>query len=196
MNNFASWFGVGIKGGGSIGLGGFETMEGYISNLGMINHSHSINISYLRLGPGLGAGIGMCAIFVFNCMNPQNLHQKNDSSWSINVSLGGKWSDVAKVLGNSKMLKIVPKVVSGITKATRSEIDDIRNISSYLYTTYELTDLTRDKVIVVDIPLAGVGLELSAQQLYGTIYIGDLMMQEQNLDKSGVPSGAKRRGEL
>jgi hypothetical protein len=196
MKNYMNWFGVGVKGGGSIGPGGFETTEGYISNLGLISHSHSINISYLRVGPGLGAGAGMCAIYVFNCMNPQNLHGKSDSSWSINVSLGGKWSDIAKVLGKSKLLKIVPKVIGGITKATRSEVDDLRNIGSYLYTAYELKDITRDKVIVIDIPFAGVGLELSAQQLYGTIYIGELMRQEQNLDKSGIPSGAKRVGEL
>jgi hypothetical protein len=196
MNTFANWFGVGVKVGGTLGPAGFETMEGYISNLGIISHSHSINMSYLRVGGGLGAGVGMCAIFVFNCTNPQNLHEKDDSSWSINVSMGAKWSEVVKVLGKSKVFSIAPKIIGGITKATKFELDDIRNASSYLFNIYELNDITRDKVIVIDIPTAGAGLELSAQMLYGKIQIGDLRMQEQNLDKSGVPTGARRIGEL
>lgn len=195
-NKYANWFGVGVKGGGSIGPGGFETMEGYISNLGIPSHSHSINISYLRIGPGLGAGAGMCAIFVFNCMNPQNLHQKSDSSWSINVSLGGKWSDIAKALSKSKLFTIAPKLVNGLGRVTLGELDEIRNISSYLFNAYELKETSRDKVVVIDIPLAGVGLELSAHKLYGTIYIGDLKAHNPNINKSGLPSGGKRIGEL
>ena len=196
MDNFANWFGVGVKGGGSIGPGGFETMEGYISNLGMINHTHSINISYLRIGPGLGAGVGLSAIYVFNCRNPQSLHQKNDSSWGVNVSIGPKWSDIAKVLAKSGLLKIIPKAVSSITKLTRSELDDLRNIASYIYSACEIKDISRDKVMVIDIPLAGVGLELSAHQLHGTIFIGDLNMQETEIDRTGIPAGGRRRGEL
>ncbi len=196
MDKYADWFGVGVKGGGSIGPGGFETMEGYIANLGMPSHTHSINISYLRIGPGLGAGGGACMIFVFNCMNPQNLHMKNDSSWSINVSLGGKWSDVVKLLGKSKIFTVAPRVVKGISTASKNDLDNIRNTASYLSTVYEITDQTRDKVIVIDVPLAGAGLELSAHKLHGTIFIGELNTQPQKLDKNGIPSGRKRIGEL
>lgn len=196
MDYFATWFGVGVKGGGSIGPGGFETMEGFISNLGMPSHSHSINISYLRLGAGLGAGAGLCAIYVFNCRNPQNLHQKTDATWSVNVSLGGKWSDVVKFLGKSRLFELTPKLVNGITTASKHDLDSLRNIASNLCTMYEVTEYSRDKVVTIDIPFAGVGLELSAQKLYGTIYIGDLRTQEQNINKSGLPFGGKRIGEL
>lgn len=196
MDYYSTWFGVGVKGGGSIGPGGFETMEGYITNLGMPSHSHSINISYLRVGPGLGAGAGLCAIYVFNCMNPQNLHGKTDSSWSVNVSLGGKWSDVVKFLAKSKLFQLAPKLVGGISKASTYDLDSLRNIGSNLFTLYEVREYSRDKVVTIDIPFAGVGLELSAHKLYGTIYIGDLKMQEQNLNRSGMPSGGKRIGEL
>jgi hypothetical protein len=196
MDYYATWFGVGVKGGGSIGIGGFETMEGYISNLGMPSHTHSINISYLRMGAGLGAGAGLCAIYVFNCRNPQNLHQKTDATWSVNVSLGGKWSDVVKFLSKSKLFSIAPKLVSGISKASAYDLDSLRNIASNLMTMYEVTEYSKDKVVTIDIPLAGVGLELSAQKLYGTIFIGDLQMQEQNLNRSGLPSGGRRIGEL
>ncbi len=196
MNNFMNWFGVGVKGGGTLGLVGFETMEGYISNLGMPSHSHALNMTYLRLGAGLGGGAGLCAIFVYNCSNPQNLHRKNDASWSINVSLGAKWSDVVKFMAKSKLFEVAPKLVNSFSKATKADLDNIRNSASYLSTVYEITDQTKDKVITIDIPFAGVGAEISAQKLYGTIYIGDLKTQSANIDKSGLPSGGKRIGEL
>ena len=112
------------------------------------------------------------------------------------VSLGGKWSDIVKFLAKSKLFQIVPKFVSGISKASKYDLDSIRNIGSNLFTMYDVTEYSRNKVVTIDIPFAGVGLELSAQKLYGTIYIGDLKTHEQNLNRSGLPSGGKRIGEL
>ena len=190
MNNYHSWFGVGVKGGGTLGLAGFETMEGYIANLGMPSHTHSINMSYLRLGVGLGGGAGLCLIFVFNSVNPKVLDQTNDSTWSINISLGAKWSDVAKALAASKIFQIAPTHIGGLMKATKLDLDNIRNISSYIFTTYELTEQTKNKVVAIDIPFAGIGAELSAQQLYGTIFIGDVQMAKPTQDPK--PSGIRR----
>ena len=53
MDHYQNWFGVGIKGGGTVGVVGFETMEGYIANLGYPRHQHELNLSSLRLGLGL-----------------------------------------------------------------------------------------------------------------------------------------------
>ena len=190
MNNYHNWFGVGVKGGGTLGLVGFETMEGNISNLGMPSHSHGINMSYLRVGAGLGGGAGLCLIFVFNSVNPKVLDQTNDSTWSINVSLGAKWSDAAKVLAKSRIFQIAPKLLSGLGKATVQNMDEIRNSASYLYTMFEITQQTRDKVVTIDVPFAGVGAELSLQKLYGTIFIDDLQMKTPTTEPA--PTGIKR----
>lgn len=189
-NNYHNWFGVGVKVGGTLGMVGFETMEGYISNLGLPSHTHSFNMSYLRLGAGLGGGAGLCLIFVFNSINPKVLDQTNDSTWSINVSLGGKWSDVVKALNASKIFQLAPKLVSGLTKATKFDLDNIRNSVSYIWTTAELTQQTKNKVVAIDVPFAGVGAELSAQQLYGTIFVGDLRISQPTIDPA--PSGIRR----
>ncbi len=200
MNNYHNWFGVGVKGGGTLGLAGFETMEGYIANLGMPSHTHSINMSYLRLGAGLGGGVGLCLIFVFNSINPKVLDQTNDSTWSINVALGGKWADVVKALAATKVFQIAPKLLGGLVKATKFDLDNIRNSASYIFTTYELTQQTKNKVVAIDIPFAGVGAEISAQALYGTIFIGDVMMHNTNngriTDPAITRAGQKRRGEM
>lgn len=193
MNNYHSWFGVGVKGGGTLGLAGFETMEGYIANLGMPSHSHSINMSYLRLGAGLGGGAGLCLIFVFNSINPKVLDQTNDSTWSINVSLGAKWSDVVKALKAAKIFTIAPKLISGIAQASKFDFDAIRNSASYIFTTYELfkDNGTKNKVVAIDVPFAGVGTELSVQALYGTIFIDDLVMQNP-AKQAQTPTGIRR----
>lgn len=194
MNKYHSWFGVGIKGGGTLGLAGFETMEGYIANLGMPSHSHSINMSYLRLGAGLGAGAGLCLIFVYNSANPKVLDQTNDSTWSVNLSLGAKWADVVKALKAAKVFTIAPKLVSGIAMASKFDLDSIRTSASYIYTIYELFNEAgnKNKVVAIDVPFAGVGLEVSVQALHGTIFIGDLAMQKpptQNPTPTGIRRG-------
>lgn len=190
MNEYHNWFGVGLKGGGTLGVVGFETMEGSISNLGMPSHSHSINMSYMRVGAGLGGGAGLCMIYVYNCINPKVLDGTNDSSWSINISLGEKWSSIASYLSKSKIFDLAPKLIGGLATATKFDLDNIRNVASYLFTAYELTDMTKNKVVAIDVPLAGIGAEISAQKLYGTIFIGDLTQKKPTPEPT--PSGVKR----
>lgn len=197
MTTMHNWFGVGIKGGGTLALVGFETMEGYISCVGMPSHTHSINMSYMRLGAGLGGGVGLCLIFVYNSINPKALDNTSDSTWSVNIALGPKWSAIASALAKSKIFELAPKIVGGIAAATKYDLDNIRNAASNIYTGLDVMDQnSKNKVVTIDVPGAGVGAELSLQKLYGTIFIGDIQMQETNIDKSGLPSGGIRRGEL
>lgn len=197
MESLHSWFGVGVKGGGILAVAGFETMEGYISCVGMPSHTHSMNMSYMRLGLGLGGGAGLCLIFVYNSINPKALDNTNDSTWSVNIALGPKWSAIASALAKSKIFELAPEIVGGINKVTKYDLDNIRNAASYIYTGLDVMDQkSKNKVVTIDVPGAGVGAELSAQKLYGTIFIGDIQMHDRNIDKSGVPSGGKRRGEL
>lgn len=70
--------------------------------------------NWLGVGVKGGGSGGLYLIFVYNCMNPQNLHQKNDASWSINIPLGAMWSDVVKVVEKTKLFQIAPKLAEGI----------------------------------------------------------------------------------
>lgn len=193
MDYFQHWFGVGIKGGGTIGIAGFETMEGYVSNLGYPRHSHELNLSSMRLGLGLGASVGMTAILIFNCGNIQNLHDTQAEDWSINISYGEKWSDIVKGLGNIKFFSTAAKLVSW-TKATPKDIDTIRNGASYIYSEID-TFKSRGKaqLVAVDIPGAGIGLEGSIHKLYGTLLIGDMVT---SIPASETAPSGIRRGSL
>jgi hypothetical protein len=188
MDHFQNWFGLGIKGGGTLGIAGFETMEGYISNLGYPKHSHELNLSSLRLGVGLGASVGMTAILVFNCGNLQNMNETQVEDWSINISYGEKWSDIAKALVNMKFFATAAKLISW-TKATPKDIDTIRNAMSYIYTTGDMI-INKPQLVAIDIPGTGIGLEGSIQKLYGTITIGEQQTLETATETA--PSGVKR----
>ncbi len=191
MDHYQNWFGVGIKGGGTIGVAGFETMEGYVANLGYPQHQHELNLSSLRLGLGLGASVGMTAILVFNCGNIQNLNETQSEDWSINISYGEKWSDIVKALANLKFFRTAAKLAKW-TKATPSDIDSIRNSMSYFYTTLDMIQ-NKPQLVAIDIPGTGVGLEGSIHKLYGTIRIGELTTAT---PKAEAAASGIRRGSL
>ncbi len=188
MDHFQNWFGVGVKGGGMLGVAGFETMDGYVANLGYPKHGHGLNLSSLRLGLGLGASVGMTAILVFNCGNIQNLNDTQSEDWSINISYGEKWSDIVKALANLRFYKTAAKLVSW-ANATPKDIDTIRNSMSYLWTAGDMV-ANKPQLVAIDIPGTGIGLEGSIHKLYGTIRIGELIVGQPQTE--AAPSGVRR----
>jgi hypothetical protein len=196
MDNFASWIGTGVKGGGMFGVAGFETMEGVVSNIGYRQHSHPINVSGARMGFGLGASVGMVAILIFNCRNLMNMNGTQDADWGINLSLGGKWDSVVKGLKQFKFFATMAKIAASpggkiFKKATPGEIDDLRNAMAYLYTAYDMKSMDgKPKLVAIDIPFAGVGAEVSWFRLEGEMTVGDLIIATEQTEPS--PSGIRR----
>jgi hypothetical protein len=174
MSLYDTWIGAGIKGGGTFGFVGMETLEGEVANVGYPTHSHSVNVSSLRLGVGLGGGAGYVAIIIFNCGNLMNLNETRTTDWSVNIALGEKWDGVAKGLKNRKFFTTIAKVGTKLLRAAPEDIDNIRNSISYLYSAYDVLGTSGPKIVTIDIPLAGVGAEISAHYLDGEILIGDL----------------------
>lgn len=176
MNKYETWFGVAVKGGGTIGVSGLEYMTGEFINVGQLSEWHGFQMISLRLGLGLGAGAGLTACFVFNCMNLMSLHETFSTDWGVNISLGGKWSEVAKTLGKNGFIQSVATAAKVITKGSLAEpqqIESVRNGLSNMYTAYDLSKTSGPKMVTLDIPMAGVGLELSAHYLKARLEILD-----------------------
>ncbi len=90
------------------------------------------------------------------------------------MSIGGKWLEFVKLLKNGKYattLAEIAKLTSKAKKITPGQAEDIRNIGSALYTNYDLHSGSGSRVVAIDIPSAGVGLELSAHYLEGRMEI-------------------------
>lgn len=175
MDNFSSWIGLGVKGGGTVGLIGLETMEGSVTNLGFTRHTQSLNVTSIRVGLGLGGGVGLVAILVYNCPNLAVLHDTIGTDWSVNVAIGGvKWDGVLKALKAKKFFSTITKLSGAIEKATPDDISNIRNSMSYVYSTIDIAK-NSPQLVSLDIPFAGVGQEVSIHALEGKITIGDLI---------------------
>lgn len=191
MDHYASWLGTGVKGGGMLGVAGFETMEGVITNQGYRQHSHSINVSGARIGFGLGGSVGLVALLVFNCNNLMNMNGTQDADWGFNLSLGGKWDGVVKGLKQFKFFSIMARHGKNLLKATPSDIDNLRNAMAYLYTVYDMKSMNgKPKLVAIDIPFAGIGAEVSWFRLEGELTVGDLITIP--LQAETAPSGIKR----
>ena len=196
MDNFASWIGTGVKGGGMLGVAGFETMEGVVTNLGYRQHSHSVNVSGARMGFGLGASVGAVALLIFNCRNLNNMDGTQDADWGINLALGGKWDGVVKGLKQFKFFATMAKLAASpggklFKKATPQEIDDLRNAMAYLFTAYDMKSMEgKPKLIAIDIPFAGVGAEVSWFRLEGEMTVGDLINSAEKTETA--PTGIRR----
>lgn len=196
MDNYASWIGTGVKGGGMLGVAGFETMEGVVTNQGYRQHSHPINVSAVRMGFGLGASAGVVALLIFNCRNLLNMNGTQDADWGLNLALGGKWDGVVKGLKQFKFFATMAKVAASpagkfFKKATPKEIDDLRNAMAYLYTAYDMASMSgKPKLIAIDIPFAGVGAEVSWFRLEGELTVGDLITTNQQAE--AAPAGIRR----
>lgn len=174
MNKYETWFGVGAKGGGTVFTAGAEYLGGEIVNLGTLSDRTGFQVLSTRVGLGLGAGMGMCACFVFNCLNLWTLHDTETTDWGVNIAIGGKWSEIAKTLGKGRFIQSVAAGAKAISKgkvAQPDQIESIRNGLAYMYNAYDLGTMSGPKMITIDVPGVGVGLELSAHYLQGTIEI-------------------------
>ncbi len=179
MDLFASWVGIGAKGGGTVAFIGMETLDGVVTNLGLRTDSHPLNVTGARLGLGLGGGAGLVALIVYNCYNLMNLNNTPATDWSINLALGGKWDGVVKGLKGYKFFETIARMGNKIAKAPPSDIDNIRNSMSYLYTAYDIGSMGgAPKLVSIDIPFLGIGLEVSAHYIDGMILIGELMEED------------------
>ncbi len=177
MDNYTTWIGYGVKVGGSLVLVGAETTDGKVCNLGYTSEVYPFNVSSVRLGPGLGGAVGTVGIFVFNCIDIQGMSDTPTSDWALNISLGGKWSEIAKGIRRRRLYAALSRTMGELTNASPSDVTTIRNTASYMYSAVEAEGLLpgTPTAIILDIPTAGIGVEVSLSKLWGIITVGDLI---------------------
>lgn len=192
MDNYTTWIGYGVKVGGSAGLIGAETTDGKVCNLGYTTEVYPFNITSIRLGVGLGGGAGVVAIILFNCIVIQSLNDTTTSDWSLNVSLGGKWSEIVKGIRKRRFYAALARTMGDLTNASPEDITRIRNVCSYMYSAVEAEKLMPGtfSAIVLDIPAAGIGAELSLSGLFGIMTVGELILPLESESDMCLPDGS------
>ena len=173
MAHGSDWIGIGVKGGGTLFVVGAELLEGGLLRLDPPNETHSFQVFSVRLGLGLGGGAGLAVLLVFNCDNLWKLNDTDLNDWGVNLSLGGKWDSLVKGLKNIKFFETVIKAGSKFKNLTPKDMETFRNAMHMFYNSYDIgtTSPGATKVIAIDVPGAGVGLEISVNYTMGKIEI-------------------------
>ena len=162
-----TWLGIGEKTGGTLFVVGMEGTEGMVFNVGNTAVRNNFSLMNARLGIGLGGGIGMVALCVFNCDSIWRINNTSANDWGVNISLGGQWSKIAKALKNYKFFTTVARVGAKLRRFVPEDAESIRNSLHYLYSEYDVASAgNAPKVVSIDIPI-GVGLEASINYAFG-----------------------------
>lgn len=103
-----TWFGLGAKGGTQFLVIGIETLAGYVASLDDYGKGMAVAASINRLGPGIGAGGGLCFIYISGVSRPTQLHGYQQGDWDFNLSIGANWGKAAS--GVAKMSKFGPLI--------------------------------------------------------------------------------------
>jgi hypothetical protein len=167
-----AWWGLGAKGGGQLGVVGFELLESGVLNAENINAKNHFHIVNAKIGMGLGASIGLCAVFLFNCPNLWVIDGVVVKDWGVNVALGERWSDFVKGLKNFSLFARAAKIGKDLKGVVPSDVEDGRNLLHYVWNYYDLAQGdTNFKIVTLDIPGSGIGAEISAAFTEGKLEV-------------------------
>lgn len=165
---YKRWFGVGVKSGGQLGIGGVETTTAKMWNLGD-GHSFDFELVSSRWGLGLGGSIGAVVILGYGFNLPDQIHREKSNDWGVSVAI------TEKLLSKSMLTSMTVAValaraakMAGMTKLSVEGVVQLRNLMHTLYAGYEASK--RKGVICMDVPFAGAGVEVAAYATRGTIY--------------------------
>ena len=113
-----SWFGLGAKAGTQFVVVGIETIVGWVFSLDEMGKGMTLTCSVNRLGPGVGAGLGLCFIYVSGVKAPQQLNGWQQMDWDFNLSLGENWGKIGQSAGKVRKFKPLIDAVSKIGART------------------------------------------------------------------------------
>jgi hypothetical protein len=180
-NKFLSrWLGFGVKSGGQLLIGGVESVTAYLVNLGDYE-TFDLQIVSSRWGLGLGGSGGLVAVLGFGFSVPYEMHGKSVRDWGVNIALTEKLisQGTIRALQASKPFLdgfkngtyVAPALNTTKVLAQAKHLEHLRNLLHTLYGAFEASQ--RRGVVVIDLPLLGVGLEISAFLTRGTLYVSN-----------------------
>ncbi len=155
------WFGIGGKEGGQFFLVGKETAVIKMWSWDSMDDSFWMSFDGWRLGPGLGGSIGTVVVIITCLVHPRDLQGEIIGGADFNASLGEKWDSFLKPLKEAKELTRLGKAAKGLlTVAQWEKMRDL--VKDAISAAGIKTAGYAPQVVVLDVPGAGWGLEISA----------------------------------
>lgn len=186
MKNEETWLGMGVKSGGMIFLAGYESVTGDLWNLKNTNDKHTFNVKSTRFGIGLGGGGDATLVCIFKTKNIYQINGKRLDDWGFNFDMAkGRLKDVANLIKLQKSLQAIK--LAYVLGSITVNLNEVRDTMSFLYGVYEVGASTGPSVHLIDVPLAGVGLEVSLFKSVGTLQIDNIKNQTTTTPPHRVP---------
>jgi hypothetical protein len=167
-----TWVGLGVKAGG-IAVAGAETFEGiaFRADSTPAESGVEVNVTSIRLGLGLGGSAGVAVFLAFNL---PLLFDQPLTDWGVTVALpGGRLSGNIAALSAFKSL---PSVMARLEWFTDDRLELLKDIASAVYAgatdVRDAIDGGDGKILVLDVPEAGWGAELSVSASGGELSVG------------------------
>ena len=162
------WMGFGVKSGGQLLIGGYESTTAWLWNL-HDGERFELQVHASRWGMGLGGSGGAVVALGFGFTLPDEIHRSRIEDWGVNVSIAEKLFN--KSMFASMRLAVVTLQAAkaiGIAKMSSDMLSNLQAVGSRVFGGLEAQ---RPKgVILMDVPGAGVGLEAAAYYTKGTMY--------------------------
>jgi hypothetical protein len=167
-----AWFGLGAKAGTQFVVVGIETIAGWVFSLDDPGKGMTITTSVNRVGPGFGAGLGLCFIFVSGVSLPQQLNGWQQLDWDFNLALGENWGKLAQSTAKVKKLQPLvdfvaktgarsPKALKAVLKAHPDRWVDLVKQTRSLKDALGLDANGSPNVFMFDVPFISGGAEVS-----------------------------------
>lgn len=165
-----TWVGLGVAGGGSMLVVGFEGLEGVMFRADGSKCVH-IDKMGVRLGPGLGGGTGVCILAAVHATTYSDMRKiKKMNGWDGNVALGMR-ANTGSIKAVSALCRMAAR--KGIKDLHRlmtpQSIDALFAVVKMYYEGAQgSTKMNANKPDIFSISTpAGKGLEVSAHYVIG-----------------------------
>ncbi|HVM86772.1 MAG TPA: hypothetical protein VMT76_01200 [Puia sp.] len=156
------WIGVVVKTGGTLFLAGTESLTGYIVRSDQIadpSSYYGCTAFGIRLGPGLGGSVGISLLGVFNAQFYTQVHKVDLGGPSLTVSAVEK---IGRIPIKKEEYEILEAFAKGVKVAeNKNKLNYITNLANNIMGSFDAYD-GHPAGIIVDVPYAGWGIELSA----------------------------------
>ncbi len=166
------WIGAGVKAGGTAILARLEDTEGVVVRADTFRNARYVGISSFRAGVGFGISGNPVVLIMFNTPDPAYFDGQSTSDWGVNLALGASWSKMAKGLTQYRFFQIIGNVAKfGWKTASPDDMEAIRNSLHVLYSSMAAAGETSPNLVCIDVPVGGVGAEVSIVGVWGVIRV-------------------------
>jgi len=174
------YLGLGVKFGGFAAVVGRQTMEARMYSSDQYENQFTLQTAIWTAGAGLGGGMSIQLVLGFGAKQKSDFVGLKCGGWDFAADLGEHWGSLAKGARNLRpVLRVARAIQNGeksgaalrtLTKLSIGEWEQLSNLVKTIRDSSDVDSSSKTPSInSFDIPLAGIGIELSVYRYWSTV---------------------------